>query len=121
MTDTTALHRRNDYRRFNASYFELVNRLEAWRDGAPPDKPPLRLGPFTRNIANTSKTDLYRFRTFLCNADPTDDYAHRLYNIFIDFTICMEPVDSADKRGPHWLAFRPNPISLAMNALSSES
>ena len=120
MSGATALHRRHDYRRFNQSYFDLILRLEAWQLTAAHDTAPIQLGPFPRSTANTAKTDLYRFRTFLCNADPTDEYAQRLYAVFNNFTICMEPVDPDDRKGAHYLAFRVNPISLAMGALTNE-
>lgn len=104
------LDRRTDYRRFPKPYFDLLDAVDEL-NGELAAKP-IRIGPMARKAALPKRRDLYRFKQYLLNADPTDDYARRLGDLFNSITISIEGTDDAA-----WIVITPEVIGAALSGL----
>ncbi len=104
---------RRDYRHFPPAYAALVQRFAETGQASVPG--------LTLASARSTVRDLYRFRMFLSAAlddDSGDDYARRLFNIFNEVILRIEPADT--EHDLHTIHFRLNPVVAAMRAVTQE-
>lgn len=91
---------RRDYRNFPPEYFALLERYERTRAA-------IRLGPMTRAQANTLRRELYRWKMYLTNADPSDEFAASLTALWNELATQISQ-DTAGDSTAHYLTIGPS-------------